>query len=86
MKLLRAGHEGLAVLLEMKRAADDVFSQDNAAYLAGWINRNRDKHGKNFPHLVTANDGVLINGAMEQRVWKPAMVEPSADLIDLLAA
>lgn len=85
VKLLRAGREGLEALLRMKRAADDFFSQDSAAFVAGWIERNRNVHGHNFPHIIRARDGVFVNETMARQAAKPRFTEPAPELIEALA-
>jgi hypothetical protein len=86
VKLLRSGRQGLERLLLMKRAADTVFTDENAAFIAGWINQNRSAQGKKFPHIIRARNGELANEVMRQHISKPQLMEPEPDLIALLTA
>lgn len=85
VSLLRRGREGLERLLRMRRATDEVFSAENATWLVGWIDHNRSRHGHGFPHAITAAGGVFFNETMSRRARKPVFVEPSQEILGMLA-
>jgi hypothetical protein len=85
VKLLRQGRESLERLLRMRRAAEEVFAPEPAAALAGWVNSNRSKHGHDFPHFIETEGGTYFNEVLDRLAEKPKFVEPTREVLDLLA-